>query len=42
VERHHRPWPEQLVEHPWPMYAAMLIAFYLGVISFTVAAILRL
>ncbi len=42
VIRHHRPWPEQLVEHPWPIYAVMLITFYLGAIAFTVAAIRRL
>ena len=42
VARHHQSWPKLLIEHPWPVYGAMLITFYLGAICFTVAAIRQL
>ncbi|HXJ94886.1 MAG TPA: hypothetical protein VMT20_18745 [Terriglobia bacterium] len=42
VPRSHRNWPEWLVRHPWPVYGGMLIAFYLGGLCFTIAAVRRL
>jgi hypothetical protein len=42
VPRTHRSRPEWLIHHPWPAYLAMLLAFYLGGICFTVEAIRRI
>ena len=41
-EEQQRGFPAFLVEHPWPTYLIMLVAFYAGAIFFTVAAIIRL
>lgn len=41
LHRHHRSYPKFLIEHPWPMYSIMLVAFYAGAICFTVGAIKR-
>ena len=41
VPRHHRSIPKEIIQHPWPVYGLMLVAFYLGAILFTVAAIQR-
>jgi hypothetical protein len=42
VERTHRGWPQWLIMHPWPCYTAMLVAFFLGGIFFTVTATMHL
>lgn len=42
LSRSHRSWPQWLVQHPWPPYGAMLVAFYFGGIFFTIAAVKRL
>ena len=42
LPRTHRNWFSGLIHHPWSVYGAMLISFYLGAILFLVAAIRRL
>ena len=41
ILRKHENFCEYLVQHPWPMYASMLVAFYLGAVFFTAFAIQR-
>jgi hypothetical protein len=42
LSRTHRNWPKWLVEHPWPPYMIMLIAFYFGGVCFTISAMRKL
>ena len=42
IPRGHHSWPQLLIEHPWPLYGAMLASFYLGGLCFTISAIKRL
>ena len=41
IKRHHKSYPEKLIEHPWPLYLLMLVTFYAGAVFFTVGAIKR-
>jgi hypothetical protein len=41
IRRHHKSYPRLLIEHPWPLYSLMLVAFYAGAVFFTVGAIKR-
>jgi hypothetical protein len=41
IKRHHVSYPRSLIEHPWPLYSLMLVAFYAGAIFFTFGAIKR-
>jgi hypothetical protein len=42
INPRHRSWPKALVDHPWPIYLIMMIAFYAGAVLLTISAFRRM